>query len=150
MRGDIALFMGLVAVLGGGIIVAVVLMTGGGGGGSPCDDSLVPLGESDISQLGFQTEEVGLTRMIQSATAGDLAGAESAFFGDVHNFTHNVDPAIREVDEELAKALCRVTIDIEEELAFDRRADRIAGQATRIRELLRDAAEALGYARPGG
>ena len=34
--------------------------------------------------------------------------------------------------------------------AFDRRADRIAGQATRIRELLRDAAEALGYARPGG
>ncbi|MEE9285690.1 MAG: hypothetical protein V3V35_08200, partial [Dehalococcoidia bacterium] len=68
MRGDIALFMGLVAVIGGGIIVAVVLMTGGGGGGNPCDDSLVPLGESDISQLGFQTEDVGLTRMIQSAS----------------------------------------------------------------------------------
>ena len=150
MRGDIALFMGLVGVLGGGIIVAVVLMTGGGGGGSPCDDSLVPLGESDISQLGFQTEDVGLTRMIQSATAGDLAGAESAFFGDVHNFTHNVDPPLREVDEELAKDLCERVVEIEEELAFDRRIGVIAGQATRLRELIQDAAEALGYARPGG
>ncbi len=152
MRGDIALFLGLVTVIAIAVVAAVFFVFGGsgGGGGSACDDPLLPLGESDISQLGFQTEDVGLTRIIQFATAGDLEGAESAFFGDVHNFTHNVDSAIREVDEELAKALCEVTIDIEEELAFDRRADRIAGQATRIRELLRDAAEALGYARPGG
>ncbi len=154
MRGDIALFLGLVAVIGGGITLAVVFIfgegDGDGGGNILCDEPLIPLCESDISQLGFQTEDVGLTRIIQFATAGDLEGAESAFFGDVHNFTHNVDPAIREVDEELAKALCEAAIDIEEELALDRRADRIAGQATRIRELLRDAAEALGYARPGG
>ena len=152
MRGDIALFLGLVTVIAIAVVAAVFFVFGGsgGGGGSACDDPLLPLGESDISQLGFQTEDVGLTRIIQFATAGDLEGAESAFFGDVHNFTHNVDPAIREVDEELAKALCEVAIDIEEELALDRRADRIAGQATRIRELLRDAAEALGYARPGG
>ena len=149
MRGDIALFIMLVAVIGGGIIVAIVLLAGGGGGDNTCDNPLVPLGESEISQLGFQTDDVGLTRVIQAASAGNLQAAEDAFFGDVHNFTHNVDPAIREVDEETAKELCEAVIRIEEELAFDLRIDRIAGQATRIRELLRDAAEALGYARPG-
>jgi hypothetical protein len=151
MRGDIALFLGLVTVIGGAIIAAFILLAGdGGGGGSACDDSLVPLGESDISQLGFQTEDVGLTRMIQAAKAGDLDAASAAFFGDVHNFTHNVDPPLREVDEELAKELCEAVIAIEEDLAFSPNVGSIAAQATRIRELMRDAAEALGYARPGG
>ncbi len=152
MRGDIVLFLGLVTVVGGGIIVAVVLFFGGGGGGagSPCDESLVALGESEISQMGFQAEDAGLARVAQAATVGDLEAAEAAFFGDVHNFTHNVDPALREVDEELAKELCERVVEIEEELAFDRRISVIAGQATRLRELIQDAAEALGYARPGG
>lgn len=151
MRGDIVLFLGLVTVVGGGIIVAVVLLFGGGGGaGSPCDNPLVALGESEISQMGFQAEDAGLARVVQAATAGDLEAAESAFFGDVHNFTHNVDAPLREVNEELAKELCERITEIEEELAFDRRISVIAGQATRIRELVQDAAEALGFARPGG
>ena len=152
MRGDIVLFLGLVTVIGGAIIVAAVLFLGGGGGGagSPCDDPLLPLGESEISQMGFQAEDAGLARVIQAASVGNLQAAESAFFGDVHNFTHNVDPSIREVDEELAKELCEAVIAIEEELAFDRRISVIAGQATRLRELIQDGAEALGYARPGG
>jgi hypothetical protein len=151
MRGDIVLFLGLVTVVGGGIVVGVVLFFGGGGGaGSPCDNSLASLGQSEISQMGFQTEDVGLTRMIQAAQAGDLDGVQSAFFGDVHNFTHNVDAPLREADEELAKELCEEIIKIEDEFVIDRRLSVIAGQATRIRELLRDAAEALGFARPGG
>jgi hypothetical protein len=151
MRGDIVLFLGLVTVVGGGIIVAVVLLFGGGGGaGSPCDDPLVALGQSEISQMGFQEEDAGLARVVQAATAGNLEAAESAFFGDVHNFTHNVDPSIREVDEELAKELCELVTEIEEELAFGRRISVIAGQATRIRGLIQDAAEVLGFARPGG
>ncbi len=151
MRGDIVLFLGLVTVVGGGIIVAVVLFFGRGGGeGSPCDDPLVALGQSEISQMGFQAEDAGLARVAQAATAGNLEAAESAFFGDVHNFTHNVDPPLREVDEELAKEICERVTEIEEELAIGRRVSVIAGQATRIRELVQDAAEALGYARPGG
>ncbi len=151
MRGDIVLFLGLVTVVGGGVIVAVVLLFGGqgGGAGSPCDESLVALGESEISQMGFQAEDAGLARVAQAAAAGDLQSAEAAFFGDVHNFTHNVDPPLREVDEALAKELCERVVEIEEELAFDRRISVIAGQATRIRELVQDAAEALGFARPG-
>ena len=152
MRGDIVLFLGLVTVIGGGIIVAAVPFFGGGGGeaGNPCDDPLVALGESDISQMGFQAEDAGLARVAQAATAGDLEAAESAFFGDVHNFTHNVDAPLREVNEELAIEICEEITKIEEELALDQRISVIAGQATRIRELIQDAAEALGYARPGG
>ncbi len=151
MRGDIALFLGLVGVIVVVVIVIAVFVIGGGGGGSSaCDSPLPPLGESEVSQLGFQAEEVGLTRVIQAATVGNLEAAESAFFGDVHNFTHNVDAPLREVDEELAKELCERVTEIEEELAFGRRVSVIASQATRIRELVQDAAEALGFARPGG
>ena len=151
MRGDIVLFLGLATVVGGGIIVAAVLFFGGGGGGgSACDDPLPPLGDSDISQLAFQAEDAGLARVAQAATAGDLEAAESAFFGDVHSFTHDVDAPLREADEELAITLCEEITKIEEELAIGRRISVIAGQATRIRELVQDAAEALGFARPGG
>lgn len=150
MRGDIALFLGLVAVIGGGIVVAAILFLGGNGGGnSACDNALPPLGRSDISQAGFQAEDAGLAKVIQAASAGNLPAAEDAFFGDVHNFTHNVDQPLRPVDEELARDLCESVIHIEEELAIDRRVDVIASDAARIRALLRDAAEALGYARPG-
>jgi len=139
-----------VAVIGGGIVVAVILFLGGNGGGNnACDNALPPLGRSDISQAGFQAEDAGLAKVIQEASAGNLPAAEDAFFGDVHNFTHNVDQPLRPVDEELARDLCESVIHIEEELAIDRRVDVIATDAARIRALLRDAAGALGYARPG-
>ena len=138
------------AVIGGGIVVAVILFLGGNGGGNnACDKALPPLGRSDISQAGFQAEDAGLAKVIQAASAGNLPAAEDAFFGDVHGFTHNVDQPLRPVDEELARDLCESVIHIEEELAIDRRVDVIASDAARIRALLRDAAEALGYARPG-
>jgi len=139
-----------VAVIGGGIVIAVIFLLGGNGGGNnACDNALPPLGRSDISQAGFQAEDAGLAKVIQAASAGNLPAAEDAFFGDVHNFTHNVDAPLRPLDEELARDLCESVIHIEEELAIDRRVDVIASDAARIRALLRDAAEALGYARPG-
>ena len=139
------------AVIGGGIVVAVIFIFGNSGGGanSACDNALAPLGASEISQAGFQAEDAGLSRMIQAASAGDLTAAEAAFYGDVHNFTHNVDPPLRAVNANMAKDLCNAVIHIENDL-IDPRADIIASDAARIRELLRDGAEALGYARPGG
>ena len=139
------------AVIGGGIVVAVIFLLGGNGGGNnACDNALPPLGRSDISQAGFQAEDAGLAKVIQAASAGNLPAAEDAFFGDVHNFTHNVDPPLRPIDEEMARDLCETVIHIEEELAIDRRVDVIASDAARIRALLQDAAVALGYVRPGG
>ena len=139
------------AVIGGGIVVAVIFLLGGNGGGNnACDNALPPLGRSDISQAGFQAEDAGLAKVIQAASAGNLPAAEDAFYGDVHGFTHNVDAPLRPINEEMATDLCETVIHIEEELAIDRRVDVIASDAARIRALLRDAAEALGYARPGG
>ncbi len=153
MRGDIVLFLGLVTVIGGGIIVAAVLFFGGGGGGdSACNDPLPPLGDSDISQLGFQTEDVGLTRMSEATSVGNLESATEVWYdndSELHNFTHHVDAPLREADEELAKELCEAVISFEDELISER-VGRVATEAIRVRNLLREAAEALGFARPGG
>lgn len=153
MRGDIVLFLGLVTVIGGGIIVAAVLFFGGGGGGdSACDAPLPPLGDSDISQLGFQTEDVGLSEITEAASVGNLDSATEIWYdndSEVRNFTHNLDQPLREADEELARELCEAVIRLEEELALGR-VERVSVEATSIREMLRDAAEALGFARPGG
>ncbi len=153
MRGDIVLFLGLVTVIGGSIIAAVVFLLGGGGsGGSACDGPLPPLADSDISQLGFQKEDIGLTMMAEATSVGNLDSATEFWYdndSEVHNFTHDVDAPLRDADEELAKELCEAVISIEEELALDRRPSVVARQATRIRDILRDAAEALGFARSG-
>jgi len=74
-------------------------------------------------------------------------------YGDVHAFTHNVDPAVREVDEELAKTLCELVIELENEYdpppPQQRSLARMAASTTALREHLRDIAEALGFPRPG-
>lgn len=151
MRGDIALFLGLVGIIGGGIIAAVFFFFGSEDGDTnPCDRPLPPLMTSDISQRGFQEQDAGMAEVIRYASQGNLPAAEDAFLGDVHNFTHNVDPPLRAVDEGLAVRLCQSVIRIEEELISPQaRVDVVALEATRIREILRDAAEALGYAAPG-
>ena len=151
MRGDILLFLSLVIVIGGGVIAAVMLLWGGGGGGGSgvCDRPLAPLANGEISQVAFQAEDAGLIRVIDAASAGDLPATHKAFFDEVRSFTYDVDQPLREVDEELAKELCEAVNTIEEELTVNQRTDRVAMEATRIRELIRDAAEALGYARPG-
>ena len=153
MRGDIVLFLGLVTVIGGGIVAAVLfLLGGGGGGGSACDDPLPPLADSDISQLGFQTQDVGLTRMAEATSVGNLDSATEVWYdndSELHNFTHDVDAPLREADEELAKELCEAVIRFEDELISER-VGRVATEAIRVRDLLRDAAEALGFAPPGG
>lgn len=130
--------------------MAVVWLLGNGGGSSPCDNPLPPLGESaERSQAAFQEEDVALTRVVEAAQAGNLTAVDQTFFGEVHNFTHNVDPPFREIDEDGAKDLCGAVIRLEEELAFDRRPDVIATEATLVRDHIRDAAVALGYDRPG-
>lgn len=150
MRRDIALFLGLVAVIGGGVIATAFFLFGNDGGGNgPCDLPLPPKGDSEISQAGFQAEDDGLAKVIEAAAAGDLPAAHNAFFGDVRRFTYDIDQPLRDVDEGLAKELCEAVNNVEEELTVNQRADRVATEATRVRELIREAAEALVYASPG-
>jgi hypothetical protein len=154
MRRDIALFLVLVTVIGGGVIAAAIFLwgSGGGGGSSVCDQPLLPQGESVISQTDFQTEDAGLTVVIDAARAGNIQAVNDAYYAnnsEIHSFTYDVDQSLREENEELAKELCEAVIELEEELLDAQPStDVILVDAWRVRFLLRAAAEALGYERP--
>ena len=136
----------LVLVLGGGFF----LISGvGGGGGGTCDSELSSLpGKADVTAEGFQEEDVALGQVIIALNRADLDGAFAAFYGDVHSFTHNIDPDVRAADEETAKAVCEAVLELEELLEGNSPPAMAAATAT-LRDLLRDAAELLDFPRPG-
>jgi len=141
----------LVVIVGGGVF----LFIGTGGGGSTCDSELKPLpGRAAVTAAGFQEEDDALAVTLQYLNQGDLDNTFATFYGDVHAFTHNVDPDVRAVDEELAKELCEIVLELEEEYdpppPQQRTFAGMAASTTALREQLRDAAEALGFPRPGG
>ena len=141
--------------LGLGLIVVIAIggffiLTNAGGEGGTCDQELPPLGSSEISQSAFDEEDAALGRVIAMLNAGDRAGAESAFFGPPHNFTHNIDPPVRQKDEAIAKKLCEAVIVVEDGLATPNLpSSQIAAGIQDMQTIIRDAAEALGYDRPG-
>lgn len=69
--------------------------------------------------------------------------------GGVHNFTHNVDGPVRDKDEDLAKELCEAVIELEEDFASHASSFDTSLDAQRLRDLLREAAQVLGYPPPG-
>lgn len=135
-----------VLIVGGFFLITEVI---GGGGGGTCDQELPPLGVSEISQAAFDQEVESLDRVIEFLNAGDRAGADAAFYGDTHSFTHNVDPPLRQQDEELAKQLCETVLDVEEALFESAPTSTTALLMTDLRNLIQNAAVALGYERPG-
>lgn len=154
MPGDILKFLGLVTVIGGALVAGVILLVGDGGDGTNlCDEPLLPLSESEISQMDFQAGDAGLAKVVEAASRGNVETASEAFYAnnsEIHNFTRGVDQPLREVDQEMAKDLCEAAADLGEEfVAAEPKADAITTTAIRLRDLVGDAAEALGYARPG-
>jgi hypothetical protein len=138
---------GVVVIIGGGFFLFVGI---GGSGGSTCDKELPRLpGPAAVTEQGFQDEDVLLAEVIGYLNQADLDNAFSTFYGDGHAFTHNIDPDVREADEEAAKELCEAVLELEGLLESDSPAA-MAAAAADLREELRDAAEALGLARPGG
>ena len=136
--------------------VAVIVMIGGFvvlsgsiGSSSTCAHPLAPLGDrSPLSSQAFQDEDTALALVIERAGANDRTGAESAFYGDVHGFTHNVDKPLRDKDATLSKNLCLAVLDLEEALTSEISPISLSTRVGRVREILRDASVALGYERP--
>ncbi len=139
---------GVIILIFVGGYFAIDRATGGGGDGPACDEPLVPLGSSQIDEETFQQVDEGLGRVIESLQRGDRAGAEASFYGPVHNFTHNVDPALRAEDEDAAKVLCEEVLEIEDELFTGANED-VLESVQVIRQVLREAAVTLGYQAPG-
>lgn len=118
------------------------------GGGDACDSDLPRLGSSSVSAEAFVREDAALKRVVDMLNAGDRTGAEAAFFGPVHNFTHNVHPLLREQDLVAARDLCQWVIRLENGFSVNASDASVAVRVDHIRGLLRDAAVALGYPRP--
>lgn len=139
----------------GGVVVVVglvfVLFIGlGGSGGSTCDSELPRLpGGADVSAEGFREEDLLLGQVIGFLNGADLDNAFASFYGDGHAFTHNIDPEIRAADEEAAKRLCEAVLELETLLESNSTAAMAAATAN-LRQELQDAAEILGFPRPGG
>ena len=138
-------FAGAIAL---GIVVMIFLIIRGPGTSSNCGQPLAPLGQSPITPQEFIAVDQGLETTISAAQLGSLDDVEKAFYGRVHNFTHNADPALRQHNVEQAKALCENVLKIENELTFKRRPKEIAELARNLQTILRDGAVSLGFPRP--
>lgn len=142
----------------GGIVVAaggVYFLLFAGGSASGCSKPLPKLpGRVSVTEQGFQEEDAALGRALEYLSAGDLDNTFATFYGDVHAFTHNIDPDIRAIDEAMAKELCERVIGVEEEYdpppPLEPSPSQMATATAALREHLRDIAEALGFERPGG
>ena len=141
--------LGVIVLFFVGAFFAVGEFSGGGTGGAICDEPLAALDGVEISAEAFAGEDDALTRVIDMLNLGDRPGAEATFFGPVHAFTHNVDPPLRERDEDAAKELCEAVTEMETGFSTNALPATIAAQIDLVRTLLRDAAETLGYPRPG-
>lgn len=145
------LALGVIVLIGVG---AYFFLTGGGASAT-CDKALPPLpGNVQVTAEGFQVEDQKLGETIQYLNQGNLDQTFATFYGDVHAFTHNIDPDIREANEEMAKELCERVIEVEEDYdpppPEQRSIPNMIRSTQALREHLRDVAEELGFPRPGG
>ncbi len=141
------------AAFGAGVLILIggfFVLSGAIGGSSTCAHPLAPLGDqTPLSSQAFQDEDAALALVVDRAGSGDRAGAESAFYGEVHNFTHNVDKPLRDKDAELGKDLCHAVLDLEESLTSEISSISLSTRVQRVREILSDASVALSFERPG-
>ncbi|MCH7485198.1 MAG: hypothetical protein IIA90_08660 [Chloroflexi bacterium] len=137
----------LVVIVGGGFFLIIGVRDSGG---RPCDNELSRLpGVADATAEAFREEDLVLGQVIAYINQADFDNALASFYGEVHAFTHDIDADVRAADEEKAKLVCEAVIDLEE-LLESNSPGAMAAAAANLREELRDAAEVLGFPRPGG
>lgn len=107
-----------------------------------CTRTVNPLTDEPLTGSAFQAADDDLSTMIDLAEAGDVTGAQVAFF-EPHNLSHNFDGPLRLVDEELAIRLCNEVVTMERELVGNRDPSVMAEQARKIRDLFTAVAAAL-------
>jgi hypothetical protein len=121
-------------------LLVVMLIRGSPAGQSdPCASTLAPLGTVTVDQAEMEFAIAGLERTSQMAMAGNVQGAEQAFFGRVHNLTHNLDTVLRPRDEVLGRQLCQATLALETEFSGARRPQEIARLSQELVRIIRQA-----------
>jgi hypothetical protein len=136
------------AVLAVALVAVVAARAVDDSSDAPRDQCDVGLGsyQSPLnSELLWRADE-GLAATAESAAAGDLEAARSAFFPFAHALVHQVDTRLRQEGERaLAKRLCEATLTLEADfvlLGVD--PARLTEDARALRRLMTEAGDELG------
>jgi hypothetical protein len=100
-------------------------------------------GEDDSVRPELQAAHDAMGQMIERADQGQVDEAEEAFEA-IHDALHRIDSEVRDIDVSQAQELSGVVIDVEEELAGQRNASRLADLAREVLQQIERAAETLG------
>lgn len=100
-------------------------------------------GEDDSAESELQSAHDAMSQMIERAEQGEVEEAEQIFEA-IHDALHRIDSAVRDIDVSQAQELSGIVIDVEEELAGQRDASRLAELAREVLQQIERAAETLG------
>ena len=84
---------------------------------SVCGKALPRLSDDPVTPRRLDAAVQGLAAMATAAGQGNADAVRTAFFGDTHNLTHDIDPVIRPDAPALAKQSCETVIAIETQIA---------------------------------
>lgn len=110
----------------------------------PCDQPVGAVTTQPLTADRLQNAITQLREASSLAQAGDQAGAESAFSGDAHNLTHDIDGPLRTADQQLAVDLCTAVVDIERHLGANYDASVMQTQAEATAGYIEQAGRTLG------
>ena len=100
-------------------------------------------GEEQSVRAELQAAHDAINRMIDRVEQGETEEAEEAF-ESIHGALHRIEAEVSRVDVPLAQAFSGLVIDVEEELAGQRNASRLADLAREMLRQIESAAETLG------
>ena len=118
---------------------------GGDGGANVCDRGVPALSGDPVTAERLQTAIAKFHQLATAAAQSDQALADSLFFGDAHNLTHDIDRPLRSMNPDRAKQLCRSVVALENEFAGARRPDTIGSEAQAVAGTLTQAGSELGF-----
>lgn len=81
-----------------------------------CQSPIGALSNTPLSKARIESAADNMALIADAATNGDLVQAQTLFFGETHNLTHDIDTPLRQVDEGLARALCDNVLTLEQEM----------------------------------
>jgi hypothetical protein len=100
-------------------------------------------GENDSDRSEFQAAHDAISQMIDRADAGAVDEAETVF-EDTHDALHRIEAQVRSVDVPQAQEFSGLIVNVEEELAGERGASRLAELAREILAQIERAADTVG------
>ena len=110
----------------------------------PCGQPVGAVTSNPLTEQRLQAAIEQLRRASALAEAGDQSGAESAFSGDAHNLTHDIDGPLRTADEQRAIDLCLAVVDIERHLGVNYDSAVMQQQAAAAADAIEQAGRSLG------